>query len=284
MDRYIAITPARDEERFLPGLIESMAGQVRRPQRWIVIDDGSADATARILDEAARRHDWIEPVHLARNRPREAGGESVIMQFLPRAAWQDVDFIFRLDADLSFAPDFVQLMLNEFAANPRLGIAGATLYERFNDRWHEARGIHSFHTRGATKMYSARCFSVIQPLESCAGWDTIDEMRALMNGFKTQSFRHIRAYHHRPQGAAAGAWRGHFGKGQTAYYVGYSPFFLVARAARMAVTRPVSAICMAAGYFDSRLRGRPNVNDAKLINFIRRQQVRRLLMLDSVWR
>jgi hypothetical protein len=109
-------------------------------------------------------------------------------------------------------------------------------------------------------------------------------MRALMRGFKTQSFRHIRAYHHRPQGEAAGAWRGYFGKGQTAYYIGYSPIFLLARSARLAVTRPVSALCMTAGYFESQLRRRPTVNDTELITFIHRQQVRRLLMLDSVWR
>jgi biofilm PGA synthesis N-glycosyltransferase PgaC len=284
MDRYIAITPARDEEQFLPGLISSMAAQTRLPQRWIIIDDGSADGTAQILDEAARQHRWIEPIHLARNRPREAGGESVIMQFLPREAWQGVDFIFRLDADLSFEPDFIELMLKEFAVNPKLGIAGATLYEPVNDRWREVAEFNSFHTRGATKMYSSACFAAIEPLEGCQGWDTIDEMRALMRGFKTQSFRHIRAYHHRPQGAAAGAWRGYFGKGQTAYYIGYSPIFLLARAARLAVTRPVSALCMTAGYFESQLRRRPTVNDTELITFIRRQQVRRLLMLDSVWR
>jgi biofilm PGA synthesis N-glycosyltransferase PgaC len=167
MDRYIAITPARDEEQFLPGLISSMAAQTRLPQRWIVIDDGSADGTAQILDEAARQHHWIEPIHLARNRPREAGGESVIMQFLPREAWQGVDFIFRLDADLSFESDFVELMLKEFAVNPKLGIAGATPYEPVNDRWREVPEFNSFHTRGVTKMYSSGCFAAIEPLEGC---------------------------------------------------------------------------------------------------------------------
>ena len=284
MNRYLAITPARDEEQFLPGLISSMAAQTIPPQRWIVIDDGSVDATSQILDEAARRYHWIEPIHLARNRPREAGGESVIMQFLPRDAWQDVDFIFRLDADLSFEGDFIELMLKEFAANPKLGIAGATLYEPAKDRWREVPEYNSFHTRGATKMYSAACFAAIEPLEGCEGWDTIDEMKALMRGFKTQSFRPIRAYHHRPQGEAAGAWRGYFGKGRTAYFIGYSPIFLLARAARVAISRPVSALCMAAGYFESLLKRRPTVNDTELVSFIRRQQVRRLLMQESVWR
>src|SRR5579863_6609433 len=284
MDRYIAITPARDEEQFIPGLISSMVAQTHLPQRWIVIDDGSQDRTAQILDEAALKYPWIEPIHLPRSRPREPGGESVVMQFLPRAVWQDVDFILRLDADLSFAPEFVEQMLAEFVTDPDLGIAGATLYEPFNDGWHAVPAIHSFHTRGATKMYSTDCFAAIEPLDGCPGWDTIDEMRALRLGYKTKSYSHIRAYHHRPQGEAAGAWRGYFGKGKTAYYIGYSPIFLLARAARMALGRPIEAMCMTAGYFDSQLRRSPTVNDSELISFIRRQQVRRLLMLESVWR
>jgi biofilm PGA synthesis N-glycosyltransferase PgaC len=284
MHKYLAITPARDEERFLPALIRSMTTQTRLPQRWIVIDDGSVDGTARILDEAARQHRWIEPIHLAPDRPRQQGGESVIMQFLPPEARRDVDYVFRLDADLSFAADFVDLMLKEFAADPELGIAGATLYEPADDRWHEVPATHSFHTRGATKMYSSACFAAIEPLDGCPGWDTIDEMRALKSGYKTRSFRHIRAYHYRPQGAASGAWRNYFGKGQAAHYIGYSPLFLLARAARLSLTRPMSALSMTAGYFESQLRRSPTVNDNELISFIRRQQVRRLLLLDSLWR
>jgi glycosyltransferase involved in cell wall biosynthesis len=92
--RYLAITPARDEEKLLPGLIDSMRAQTIAPVRWIVVDDGSADRTGAILDEAARATPWIEPHHLTANRPRRPGGESVIMQFLIEDLWRPMDFIF----------------------------------------------------------------------------------------------------------------------------------------------------------------------------------------------
>jgi len=57
MKTYGAITPARDEEKFLPGLIESMVAQTLRPIRWIIIDDGSTDSTPALLDEAASRYE-----------------------------------------------------------------------------------------------------------------------------------------------------------------------------------------------------------------------------------
>ena len=124
MKRYIAITPARDEERLLPRLLVSMVAQTRRPERWIVIDDGSTDRTGEILDRAAQYHPWIEPQHLPRGGARAPGGESVIMRFLPREAWEGYDAILRLDADLTFKPQFAELLLAEMEKDPRLGIAG----------------------------------------------------------------------------------------------------------------------------------------------------------------
>ena len=127
MIRYIAITPARDEEKLLPGLIASMAAQGWKPDRWIIIDDGSADATAAIVDEAARAYTWIEPHHLPRDRPRAPGGECVITQFLPHSACQQYDYVLRLDADVSFESGLIDLLLEEFARDPKLGIASPTL-------------------------------------------------------------------------------------------------------------------------------------------------------------
>ena len=282
--RYLAITPARDEEQLLPGLIESMRAQTITPARWIVVDDGSTDRTGAILDQAARRTPWIEPHHLKPDRPRQAGGESVIMQFLTPDLWRPMDFIFRLDADLSFGPDLVESLLAEFRRDPKLGIASPILAEPRNGKWKDVP-VRSMHTRGATKMYSRACFEVIGKLEAGLGWDVIDGAKALRAGFTTRTFPHIRCFHHRPQGSAGGLLRGRFAIGQSAWYVGYSPLFLLAAAARRTFQRPLllGAILMFAGYMEGFVRRRPRVSDPELIRFIRRQQMRRLLLMDSQW-
>lgn len=283
--RFIAITPARDEEKFLPRLIASMTAQTLKPERWIVIDDGSTDATAEILDRAAMRHPWIVPQHLPVGRARLPGGESVIMQFLPREAWADYDAILRLDADLSFRPDFAELLATEFHRDPTLGIAGATLYEPEDAAWREVRSP-SFHTRGAVKMYSRACFEAIGGLSAGLGWDTLDEALAMMHGFKSRSFRHIRAYHHRPQGAAGGYLRANRAAGRAAYNVGYHPLFLALRAVRRAASWPpvLGGVMMLVGYLEGYLRHAQKIAPPELVKFIRRQQMRRLLLMESVWR
>jgi poly-beta-1,6-N-acetyl-D-glucosamine synthase len=284
MSNYIAITPARDEEKLLFGLIESMVAQTRLPERWIIIDDGSADSTGAIIDESARIYPWIKAHHLPRERGRAPGGESVVMQFLPCSVWDRHDFILRLDADLTFGRDFAELLLAEFARDPMLGIAGATLYEHDKSRWREIRSP-AFHTRGAIKMYSSACFAAIHGLEGGLGWDTIDELRAMMAGFVTRSFPHIHAFHHRPQGAAGGRLKARWNAGYAAYQSGYSALFMIARAVRQALQlRPFSGAALLLGYLWPQLCRAPRAASPEMVRFVRRQQVRRLLMMESVWR
>ena len=283
--RYLAITPARDEAALLGQLIQCMAAQQVRPLRWIIIDDSSRDATAEIIDEAARRHPFIEPVHITRPGARAPGGESVIMQALPRPLWQGYEWLLRLDADLSFAPDFAALLLAEFARDPRLGIAGASLLELRGSRW-QAVGGPAFHTRGATKFYSRPCFEAIGGLEAGLGWDTVDEARAMMKGFTTRTFAHVEARHHRPCGGARGFARLRLTQGVAAYNAGYSPLFMLARALRqLAATPPLAApLLLLAGYLAPYARRRPRLAEPQLVRFIRHQQHRRLLLRTSLWR
>ena len=116
---------------------------------------GRPIAPARFSIAPRTYHPWIEPQHLPRGGARAPGGESVIMRFLPREAWEGYDAILRLDADLTFKPQFAELLLAELEKDPRLGIVGPTLYETQGARWHEIPAP-SFHTRGAAKLVLQR--------------------------------------------------------------------------------------------------------------------------------
>jgi hypothetical protein len=282
---YLAITPARDEEKLLPGLIQSMTNQTQLPTVWILIDDGSGDATGRIMDQAAAEHRWIRVFHLRRDGDRAPGGEGVVMRFLRLEECGRADFIFRLEADLSFGATLGESLIAEFARNADLGIASAVLYEPFAEGWRMA-GTPGFHTRGATKMYSRECFQAIGGLTDGLGWDTIDEARAAMLGFKTQSFAHITARHHRPAGMATGYFRRMLAPGVAAYKAGYSPIFMSARAAYRMGEKPygLRGALLLAGYFRACLSGEKRTAEPSLIKFIRRNQLRRLMGLQTIWR
>ena len=46
---YVLITPARNEEAFIEKAIESVVHQTILPLKWVIVDDGSTDATPDIV-------------------------------------------------------------------------------------------------------------------------------------------------------------------------------------------------------------------------------------------
>ncbi|MGH9678804.1 MAG: glycosyltransferase family 2 protein, partial [Candidatus Acidiferrales bacterium] len=52
--RYALVTPVRDEERYIGGMIDSLLKQSVLPKRWIIVDDGSTDKTPEIVEGYAR--------------------------------------------------------------------------------------------------------------------------------------------------------------------------------------------------------------------------------------
>ena len=54
--KYVLITPAHNEEAFIEKTLASMVAQTLLPERWIIVDDGSTDRTAEIVEGYASRY------------------------------------------------------------------------------------------------------------------------------------------------------------------------------------------------------------------------------------
>ena len=78
MSRLALITPVRDEEGYIGGMMQSIIAQTVRPDVWIIVDDGSKDATAEIVARCQEEHYFIRLIRLPRTEQRKPGGEGVI--------------------------------------------------------------------------------------------------------------------------------------------------------------------------------------------------------------
>src|SRR5665213_2637034 len=72
--KYVIISPIRDEAKFISRTAESIIGQTIRPSEWIIVDDGSTDETAKIIDRYASEYRWIRAVHRQNRGFRQSGG------------------------------------------------------------------------------------------------------------------------------------------------------------------------------------------------------------------
>jgi len=285
--KYVIITPARDEEDFLQKTILAVANQTVKPIQWIIIDDGSSDATGQIIDHFARIYSWITTRHRSDRGHREAGA-GVVHAFYDGYALiepTEWEFLVKLDADLSFPPDYFERCFAEFAKDQTLGIGGGGIYHEV-DGGLELEETPQFHVRGATKIYRRECWDQLGGLLRAPGWDTVDELKANMLGWTTRSFPNLCVSHYRFTGAADGAWKNSVKDGCANYITGYHPLFMLFKCVRRLIQRPYfsGSIGLMWGFLSSYWKRTPQVEDRSLICYTRNQQMRRLLLLDSIWK
>jgi poly-beta-1,6-N-acetyl-D-glucosamine synthase len=97
--RYVLISPCRNEADYMRHTLDSVIGQTVQPTKWVIVDDGSSDATPAILAEYTQKYPWINVVKRA-DRGKRAVGPGVIEAFYSGYATikpQDYDFLCKLD-------------------------------------------------------------------------------------------------------------------------------------------------------------------------------------------
>jgi biofilm PGA synthesis N-glycosyltransferase PgaC len=284
--RYVIITPARDEELHIRTTIESMLGQTILPVEWVIVNDGSTDGTGKIVDEYAARYPWIRAVHRTNRGFRKAGG-GVVDTFndgYRTLTCKDWDFIVKLDGDLSFEPDYFEKCFGTFDLEPQLGVGGGVMcYIENGTKSFEANP--AFHVRGATKIYKRACWDAIGGFWPAPGWDTMDEVKASMLGWTTRSFPDLHLLHHRHTGAADGAWANWVKNGRANYICGYHPLFMLSKCVHRLGQRPyiVGSAALLYGFLTGYLNRIPQVDEPKTIQYLRQQQIARLLGRKTIW-
>jgi poly-beta-1,6-N-acetyl-D-glucosamine synthase len=285
--RYVVISPMKNEEKYVRHTLDSMIAQTVPPAEWIVVNDGSIDASPAIVREYVNRVSWIRLVSvegLGERLPEHYGGHVVhlFLHGLTHVNEKEYDFAVKLDCDISFEPEFFHKVIEELQRNPRLGITSGlsfTVQDGKLVREETAEG----HTLGATKVYRSKCFREIGGLVSAMGWDGIDEIKARMKGWEARPVRELKFVHHRPEGMASGLYASGVERGKGSYFMGYHPLFMLLRALyRMA--RPgflADGIGLLAGYFGCVWRREEKIPDVEFIKFVQRNQLRKLLLRKS---
>jgi len=278
MAELLLITPARDEAAHLERTIRSVATQTQRPDLWLIVDDGSTDATPEILARAAAELPFVRvlraPQHDegAPDRLAVAAEARAFNWALARLDLADYTHIGKLDADVELPAEYFERLLGHFEADSRLGVAGGGLLERGRAGWQLTK-VPDYHVRGALKLYSSKCFATIGGIEERLGWDTIDETYARMSGFSTRSFPEIAARHHRPVATRGGTLRGRARHGRCAYILGYGAWWVALRSLKVACSRPygLSGIAFFLGYAHAAARREERVEDETYLRFVARE-------------
>lgn len=276
--RLLIISPTKDEAAYLQRTIDSMVRQTFRPTTWIIVNDGSSDATGAIADRAAEAHPWIRVLHRPAGTPRRVG-PGVIEAFyagLELFDLRDYDFICKMDGDLELPDDYFRILMDRFEADPRLGTASGKTCIPVGDRFVPERSGDQF-SHGVAKLFRRECFEEIGGFVREVMWDGIDCHRCRMLGWKAFSYdepelliKHLRQMGSSYKSIYHGRMR--WGRGQ--YFMGSHPAYLLASAAYRMLERPwiIGGLCIAAGYFQAAWRHQPRYEDPRFRAHLHRWQ------------
>jgi hypothetical protein len=238
--KLVAIVPFLNEESHLGVMLDSVSAQQRLPDRLLLVDDGSTDGGARIAAEFVRHNPYAtllrRPVRPPdRDRMARAHEWRAFERGLASTE-RDYDVVAKLDADLKLSPDFFAELERHFEADPWLGIAGAYVSAEGPDGELVRQRCPPEHVEGETRFYRRPCLEAIWPIPPILGWDTIDEVRARMHGWRTASIEIPSGdpVHLRRMGSYDGVLRGYRRAGLCAYAYGAHPLHvLLAGVSRM---------------------------------------------------
>jgi glycosyltransferase involved in cell wall biosynthesis len=279
---YVLITSARNEERFITKTLDSMVAQTVLPERWVIVDDGSTDHTAEIVERYAERHPWIELVRRVQDRDRHFASKAhAVNTGLERANSLQFEILGNLDADVSFGPDYMEFLMQRFSEDPDLGVAGTP----FTQEGHYDSSKDSFegenYVAGPCQLFRRECFQEIGGYvpNRAGGLDWIAVMTARMMGWKVRAFPEKRFHHYRPLGTAGrGDLQALFSYGEKDYYLGGSPVWQLFRVAYRMAKKPVllGGLALLSGYCWAALRRVKRAVSPELMRFHRREQKKKL--------
>jgi glycosyltransferase involved in cell wall biosynthesis len=257
---YIVVTPAKDEARHIEKTLTSMLAQTHRPLQWVIVDDGSSDGTAEIVEKYAGVHDFIRLLRAERVTTRATGTAEVraFLRGFELVRHETYDCIVKLDADLSFDRDYFEKLLTHFHADPRLGIAsGVYLEAPEGGEWQEVT-MPSYHAAGASKVIRRTCFEEIGGFIQERGWDTVDEIRAVARNWRTGHFTDLKMQHWKPEGTGMGRLRTSYMHGEIYCRTRGGALFFLMKTLRRLTWRPfiVGSLAMLWGYLHAFLRRR----------------------------
>jgi glycosyltransferase involved in cell wall biosynthesis len=286
------ITPCRDEAKYAKRTLEAVIRQREKPAHWVIVDDGSKDATPEILLGYAARFPWIRVLRRPDRGDRKLGG-GVIDAFYtgcdsidPRA----FEYVCKVDLDLDLPPGYFAELMDRMEAEPRIGTCSGKPYFLapgapdtdvqfpLTDLTHlVSEKAGDANSAGMIKFYRTACFRQIGGFVRELMWDGIDGHRCRQLGWIAISWDdpELRFVHLRPMGTShKNWWTGRVRHGFGQYFMGTTPLYMLVSAAYR-MTRPplvIGGLAMLHGYFKSMMSGNPRYGDHEFRRFLRRYQ------------
>lgn len=281
LPKYVLITPARNEVKFIELTLQSVVAQTIRPLKWVIVSDGSTDGTDEIVKQYITANPWIELVRMPERSERHFAGKVLAFNAgYARVKDMQFDAIGSVDADASFDEGYFSFLLQKLAEDPTFGLIGTTFEEK-SGIMYDYRFVSIEYVTGICQLFRRKCFEEIGGYVPVKGGaiDRIANIAVRMKGWKTRTFTEKMYFHHREMSTAQqGKLKARFKDGAKDYSVGSHPIWELCRTLYQMTKAPliIGGFALLLGYTWSFVRGAQRAVSPEMARFVRREQMQRL--------
>lgn len=273
--KFVIITPAKNEEKYIERTILSVVGQSKIPDEWIIVDDSSTDLTYEICCSYASKFDWIKPVKKTSGSVSRGYGQKILDVFYfgySKITINQFDFFTLLDADIQLPSHYFEEVINCFARNPKVGLCGGKLSNLIDGKL-IYEPTHPEHIRGAFKTYRKKCFDEIGGFKNVWNWDGLDDMEVMYHGWKIKTLN-LEITHLKPTGSNYNMKIERYNSGLEMYLTRYGLDWIFLKFLQNTLKRPylIGSLYFLKGYLDGLFYRKPRVVDKDLGRFIRKKK------------
>ena len=226
---YAIVLPAKNEEKDLPGTIESIVNQTLLPVVVLVIDNNSTDHTADIAQHYASNSPYIDYLYDNQEKGYSLGAPIMRLfhkgiDYLLRKDYK-FDYIVKMDADVRLKPLTFEKIDEYIKQHTQpLGIISCVPYLHINGT-KQFMISPEWHTNGQLKIYNHQCLKAIGGLKTDLGWDCADNIQAMQKNWETKVIPDLSYELSRPIGRFS-LKKGAVRQGIGAYKLRHSMFYV----------------------------------------------------------
>lgn len=290
------MTPARNEEEFLPKVIKSVTKSSVRPALWVIVDDNSTDKTTNIIQDASNKWDYIKLLRLDHKVNEKlilhnsyAASKNLNISHAWKSGFNHIlelihesqmswEYIGVLDADTIVGSRYFEFIINKMEEDPSIGIASGDIYVLNNNKIIKNKGFTD-RPAGTARIWRKSCF-----YQTDGNWithvgpDSISNIKARLKGWKIVRFREFQAYQLRESSSVKGLWNGYKAIGSSTYHINYHPLLVLARGLYfMFKTNFYLVIPYFIGYLESMIKKEPRIQDREIIEYYKKGRLNELL-------
>lgn len=220
--KFLIIIPAHNEENNISFCLESLKKQNFQDFVCMIVNDGSTDRTAEIINNFKIQDSRFRVLDLETSE--HSPGAKVVRTFdkgLETVDWKSFDVICKYDADIVFPRNYLEKINQVFVTNQKAGIVSGLVYiknykqnpeiknlrnpnenwldfSNKNNEWIFENLSSKNHVRGPIKAYRKECFEDMNGLRAVLGWDNLDILLAKKHGWDVVTIKELWVKHLRP--------------------------------------------------------------------------------------